>query len=486
MNRERAETYLRLLAEKGLREVAAQPSPSAPQGPSAPVGHPDQWTYEPLARVTQALALVHAVDDSIAEEILADFDLALAVRQPGGLSQVIPEPAGRQRGRPVLMRRPPLTGTVAPLPQLRAPAESWRLTPVGHVIGIGGDGGSGEIHLLAFAQTVDAAWFTVASWLVVPEMDEPSPSPGRPPPPRPTPPFQHFTVTDDQGVGYQLGFGGGGSSGRGTGCSYAEWEGALDLRPNPAHQIRWLDLSAPGQPVMRIDLTPQLPPDVVLTQTSLTPGEVLLDKLAASLLAQERVASQWRQAPTSADGPGDMIAALQASGVLPAASPVPGGLAWLFATLSGDTGGAAPPAGVPEPWLSMLAHHQRRAPSPAVPGGQAAVAFELPELDGIRIAVLGLHNGQDGTIVHLLATGVTMTESWAGSGGNGPMPALWLRDHRGQWHTTRMKGSNSAQNGGVTLRLMVVPPLDHNTPWLELRATGLRAQVRLMLPLRWT
>jgi hypothetical protein len=65
------------------------------------------------------------------------------------------------------------------------------------------------------------------------------------------------------------------------------------------------------------------------------------------------------------------------------------------------------------------------------------------------------------------------------------MPTLWLRDHRDQWHTTRTQGFSSRDDGEVILQLAIEPPLDYDTPWLDLRATGQQGQVRARLPLRW-
>ena len=59
------------------------------------------------------------------------------------------------------------------------------------------------------------------------------------------------------------------------------------LRPDPPHQIRWLDLTiAPGKPAIRIDLDPQIPvPEVTVTRDAHSPGELLLDVMAARILA---------------------------------------------------------------------------------------------------------------------------------------------------------------------------------------------------------
>ena len=65
----------------------------------------------------------------------------------------------------------------------------------------------------------------------------------------------------------------------------------LLLRPDPPHQIRWLDLTtAAGEPATRIDLGPQNPapaPDVTATPDAHSPGELLLDVIAARILTAE-------------------------------------------------------------------------------------------------------------------------------------------------------------------------------------------------------
>jgi hypothetical protein len=297
-------------------------------------------------------------------------------------------------------------------------------------------------------------------------------------------PAQYLTAEDDQGTGYGFGFSGGGSSS--NRYSHSEWAGVLDVHPDPPDQIRWLDISGRGGSVTRIGLDPQMPaPEVTVIETALTPGEVLLDRIAARLLVGGPVFGLDRRRPRSLTGlPGDIIAALQAAEALPRSSPVPGQLAWLAAQLAGDDV-TAPPAGVPEPWLSLLAYHQRRPPRPAPAFCAAPVTVEFPEIDGARLAILGLFNGSDGTVAYLLATGIATEVDWPNASGTGSMPTLWLRDHRDQWHTTRMHGFSSREDGEVILQLAIEPPLDRDTPWLELQAAGQQEQVRARLPLHW-
>jgi hypothetical protein len=111
----------------------------------------------------------------------------------------------------------------------------------------------------------------------------------------------------------------------------------LLLRPDPPHQIRWLDLTtAAGQPASRIDLDPQDPapaPDVTATWHAHSPGELLLDVIAARILTAAAPPARDKPGqPAAADahlrafaggGPGHVIAALTAVGALPPAAPSP-------------------------------------------------------------------------------------------------------------------------------------------------------------------
>jgi hypothetical protein len=197
----------------------------------------------------------------------------------------------------------------------------------------------------------------------------------------------------------------------------------LILHPDPPHDPQWLDLTTtPGEPAVRIDLNPSTrPPEgatVTVSAATASPGEHLLHAIAARLLtAPPAVSPDTRLHPTApgpgpvttvADGLGDVIAALQAVGALSSLSPIPGQLAALCAHLHVSGHGiTAPPAhDLPEPWLSMLTHsHCRKTRTAPARDGCAAAAVALPELNGIRLAILGLHNYQDSTVLHMHASG---------------------------------------------------------------------------------
>jgi hypothetical protein len=439
MDRERAETHLRLLAEAELRRVMKTPAGSIP----------GRWYSARLARVAQALTAVGAVGAGVSDEIQADIGLAVAARHR-------------------LPARGPGPGRTRPAPQ----RTSWRVVPVGQVIKIRNDDLRRDLFLVAYVQSAGGARFIVTEW-----------------------PFRPFTFTaaDDQGVRYQI-----------------SWRGEmapreLQLRPDPPHQIRWLDLTtAAGEPATRIDLDPQNPapvPDATVTRTAHSPGELLLDAIAARILTAAALNSQNNPGqPAAANGdlralgdePGHIVAALHAAGVLPPASPVPGQLAGLCARLGIDGHGiTAPPAReLPERWHSMLTVPGREPKAPPAPGVLAAIVAELPGLDGAKIAIAGLHHGERGTIMHLLAAGVTLEAGWPY--GVRPLPALWIRDSDRRWHATRADGIVSpwGDNGAnpwtdtrmVTAWLRIIPPLHRGTSWIEISAAGRSAQVRTTLP----
>jgi len=219
---------------------------------------------------------------------------------------------------------------------------------------------------------------------------------------------------------------------------------------------------------VRIDLNPSArPPEgatVTVSAATASPGEHLLHAIAARLLAAPpAIPPDTRLHPaapgpgpvtTAADGLGDVIAALQAVGALSPLSPVPGQLAALCARLHVSGHGiTAPPV---------------RA---------------LPELDGIRLAILGLHDCLGGTVLHMHASGPMCHVSY------GPdelyfWPVIWIRDSGGRWHATRTRG-RSGMNDEIAMRLEVVPPLSHAITWIEVLAAGQSAEARTTLPLRW-
>jgi hypothetical protein len=488
VNRERAESHLRLLAEAERRRMMALPADRAN----------DQWFAPGLELVAQALAALGAVDAGTAKQIQAEFDLASAARLLSLLSAASPDPGGLSPdGRERLeklrqVRLAQLARAADPVVPVSghdagqvAPQRATRVVPVGQVIPV--PLLDGALILLAYLQAPGCAQFAAARGMVG--------SPGRRGPglERGTRPQQRrLTAADDQGTRYQPILRG------------RPEVGVLELRPAPPYQIRWLDFTpAPGEPAIRIDLDPQDPqlpaPAVTVTRQARSPGELLLDVIAAKLVTiapdlphcnPEQLTAATRELRAFAgDGLGDLVAALHAADVLSPASPVPGQLAGLC-TRIGLSGHRiiAPPADLPEPWQSTLTRYHRRPPyqTPA-PGSWATAVAELPELDGTSVTILGLHQGTfDTMVLHTLVSGVTMEDDWKYARVVRPLPGLWIHDDTGRWHATQTHGiSHPVVNGEVVLWLRIWPPLDRSTTWIDVVATGQSAEAQATLPLHW-
>jgi hypothetical protein len=491
MNRERAETFLRLLAEAGIREAGA----------AAPVSR-GAWSDSPaagfarLGRVAQALTAVHALDVATGQDILADFVIAVGVRQhsdPGALLLARPGlAAGRVRAR----AWPARPGSASPEPA-EPPGRTGpdRFLPLGVTAPFRDGNISGELNLLSYAQTGAGARFTV-TWRARGRVD-----PGR---------FgaaMHgavfptlFSATDDKGRRYRLEFMFDGGP---------DWAGEIRVLPGPSEQVRWLEFSAPGEPAVRISLDaagadPPAGPapgsgqdgaEAPAARTGRSAGEHLLHTIADRMLvtAAEYPQDLRLQLAAVVKGPlnamaaglGDLVAALQAAEVLSPLSAVPGQLAALCASLRvGGHGLAGPAADLPEAWLSVLAHYQRRKPNLAqARDGHAAVAAAFPALDGIRLALLGLHNTDGETRAHLLVGGLDEGETWLPGLESVPV-SVWVRDSASRWHVAGVVGADYAE-GEYVLRCKLVPPLGHSTAWIEVVAAWRSAQVRATVPLRW-
>ena len=472
-----------------------------------------------VSAVTQVLAAVRALDQEVADQILDDFALALGTRHAGPAGQPSPDPRSLLRSPAahlplgmLMSSWPPAASTPAAAgesataaaggPGSSGPRTPLRVVPVGQMVPVRGEGENvngemedvtGEMYVLSYAQTASGARLTMAARtrgeFVPPGID---PSCGY----RPYAifPVHQFTATDDRGTRYLMGF-----SGRGE-RRPSELTGQLTLQPDPPSGIRWLDLTAtPGEPAVRIDLD-RLPDGTEMTAGPATtsPGEHLLHTIATRLLLLALAFPQEiRLHPAVplpepftciADGLGDAVAALQACGALSPLSPLPGQLAALCARLNvAGHGITAPPArDLPEPWLSMLTHYHRRKPPAARDSdGFAAAAVAFPELDGIRLTIVGLHNSADHTVLFVQADGLT-TDGYDGRLGVEPEFPLriWVRDSGRRWHATRARGWAGTGQSEVTMRLQVLPPLSR-AAWIDVFAAGQSAQVRTTLPLRW-
>jgi hypothetical protein len=348
------------------------------------------------------------------------------------------------------------------------------------------------MYVLSYAQTASGARLTMAARTrgeFVPPGIEPSCRYR----PYATFPVHQFTATDDRGIPYQVSFVGWGER------RPSELTGQLTLQPGPPSGIRWLDLATTaGQPAVRIDLSRPAGGEMTARPAITSPGEHVLHYIAMRLLLLAlEFPEEIRLHPAVplpepftciAAGLGDVVAALQACGALSALSPVPGQLAALCAGLkiTGHGITARPARDLPAPWLSMLAHYFRRKPRTALASdGCAAAAAAFPELDGIRLTIVGLHHSADRTVLFAQADGLR-PDGYDGRLGVEPDCPLriWIRDSDGRWHATRARRWAGTDHTGVTMRLQVLPALNRPA-WIDVFAAGYSAQVRATLPLRW-
>jgi len=450
MNRERAEIFLRLLAEAGLRDPALR-RPPAIRSPDAP------FVVMPvaLAQAAWALIAVGALDPETAEAVLADAELALAARRFA--SARLPFRSGQ--------RTPPASAA--------EPRDAPdRYVPAGLMILFHDQTVSGELDLMSYAHTAAGARL-VAAWQTRDLLTSRRRGP---------PPIDEFTVTDDRGNRYDLLL-------DPKGRSHPTCD--LTLRPDPPPDIGWLEVTAPGEQAVRVDLDRRVIPVPEVTDIDLSVGEHLLNRIAERLLL---AAAEFPAQPVAgtraslAVSLGAAIAALEAAEVLPTGSPVAGRLAALCVSLglSGHGITAAPAPDLPEPWLSLLSHYHRRKPGPAPAGdGFAAVAAALPELDGLRLVLLGLHNYDGGTWMNTLTVGQLPVDHPGPLGLDMTFPlSVWVRDDAGRWHVARPSGWY-AEDGEAALTLRLTPPLARSSDWIEVLASGRTAEVRATLPLRW-
>ncbi|HEX5301667.1 MAG TPA: hypothetical protein VFW50_32215, partial [Streptosporangiaceae bacterium] len=448
MNREGAETYLRLLAEAAMRRALAASPEQRLAGSADPGGHRTR-----LKLVGQALAAVGALDFGTLEDILVDFNLAMAVRAASdpwrGPGQALATSLALH-GQPVHqlpmtwgvrlgLGRAEVTGPASPGPgpanpgagpggpagaeRETGPDDAGRFVPVGLKVPFRDADVSGELFLMSFTRTRAGARFFAVWNIRAPALRDIS-----------LIPFGRFTVADDRGARYGLEFAPSGDSG---------WTSEVVLCPAPPPDARWLDVTAPGSTAVRVGLGA---PDsggtdgALASKTGTSPGEHLLAMIGERLLTAvpDQPRNPWRQATAVAPpalrhmaaGLGDIVGALEAADVLSPLSPVPARLATLCASLDiAEHGITAPTARqLPEPWLSVLSHYQRRKPEP-VPllEGYAAMTAALPELDGIGLTLLGLHHSEGGSSLYALARG-QLPEAFLGPFGIDPTFPLsvWL------------------------------------------------------------
>jgi hypothetical protein len=476
---ERAETYLRLRAERHMR-VLLRP-PFRPED----IRWPELWEVTQAGRILIAAGLL---DDEFVEGLRADIATALWARSPKLLARH--GPASRMFQHRYRTPAPP-GGAAGPRGGATAPrggaAGPLRLTPVWQTLSVRSerapfDRAPFDLHLLTLVRARSETAIITAIRMYWPEdgssADLEMTGAG----------VQHFPydeigATDDRGAEYRLEFDGDSLT--------TSWQGVLRLLPPMPPGTRWLDLIANGTSrILRVDL-------VAGTREPLESAGATIEESAGPSAAEwllaaeaERILSDtWGRAGLSIDlDLTEITAVLMDTGAIAADSPTPGHLAALCRELGVIRHGitAPPAASLPGPWASIVAQRKARSAGPppflVAPGPDVFTPLDtsLPEIDGTRLTLAALSSAGSESYLYMTASGLQdpvrpFEPGWR------PWLSWWLKA-AGHWHMAIPVNylTRSPDTGVLALRL--TPPLATYPDTIEVVVTGTSAQIRAVVP----
>lgn len=446
---DRAETYLRVLAEAELRRAPAFDGP----GP-----HPHRvW----LAAGT--LAAAGLVDADVARRIVTDFEAAARLRAEIDLR--------------VLSLARPWAAEQRLLSAGTGQAATLRAVPVGRTLRLPPEreGWYGELRLIALVMSDEAAALTVATrWLGQTRRSaRPCPSHA---------PFHPVGTVDDRGHSQPAGLW---DMGIEDGREW--WDCHLGLSGPPGPGTRWLEVGpGAGGAHVRIGLTaPPLAAEVTAAPVPPASGPArLLDSAGDDLLCAGPSAIVAGEALGRRIA--GMVRDLTGCGAVRADDPALLRLATLSQRLGLDLGtGIAAGGQLPQAWASLLTDGDARDG----PDGIAPFAVVLPPIDGASFVLAGLRSSEEGVLLHVMASGwEPRGHGWLahGHGPNSDPPDTSLswraRDSTGRWHLVRGMSWGSKQG---MIQMQLTPPLHPAATSLEVIVTGTSSQLRATVPLDW-
>jgi hypothetical protein len=474
---QRAETYLRRLAEAELRRVGRELRrlEAGPNGPGQEVFVVVSRAQWKVVRTGRILVAAGALDRDLLHRFGSEFHVAVNIRSRFLLN--------RDRRRGVLVHTMAEPSPPAP-PAVPAPVEMLT-TPVGRVLRVRGGRAPADLHFLGAVRTGTAAVLTVAMRMHWPSDGSSADLEASGAGPHHLP-YDQLSVLDEQGTRYAIQFE---NSGRGGGTI---WRGIARLEPVPPSTVRRLDLVGDGTKLIELLLTPraEIAPGAPMTiaapmTMAAPPAERLL------MLEAERIlATREPKAPREGPDPAEISAVLKETGLIARDSPLPSQLAALCRRLGGDwpsrsgsSASSAASAEIPAPWASVLAGYSTPR-SAAVPEAFAPVAHLLPGVDGARFALAGLSMADGESHLHVIGSGRLPEPADRYEHNWTPGFSWWLRDPAGHWHVATVTEPWSFGDGLQSFQLRLTPPLVAVTGPMELVLTGPATQVRAVVPIR--
>ena len=432
--RERAETYLRLLAEAALRPGSD--------------GHARR-----IRRAADLLIEAGVLTEPLTARILADLQLSLHVR---GRQEVF-VPGGRLRHLGSFAPGAPGLGSGLASGQ----PSSWRVLRPGQPT----LGSRLMALILLNDKGLAPATLCFSPAVGTSESDVPV--------------LTGLTATDNLGTAYRLSF----TDGTWAGST---WTGTVVLIPAPPATVRKLDITGPAGPVLRADVA-DVPadgaaPGAAPRSVQESPGERLLTRRAEAMLAELALGIHDKPA-LSQSALAELAGTLEAAGLLSPLSPAPARLAALSQLLGLPLEG--PASEVPARWTEIMAYYGRRRRLAPVTG-TAAIGMVLPEIDGVRLAMAGVRSGGAGSFLHAAVQGLAPLPRRRPPGTSWDTGfSIWARDDAGGWHLGTVEDISPAGGTAGVLRLALLPPLCHETASLTIEVTGPSQQMAVDLPARW-
>ncbi len=262
----------------------------------------------------------------------------------------------------------------------------------------------------------------------------------------------------------------------GGGWDESRIDGALSFHPVPPAHVRWLDVKVGKSDPVRVQLAGSQPVTAAWVEEHASPVERLIDSRAERLLRHHRLhgAGDVAVAP-------EAIAALREVGAVGPDSPALRRLATQLRRLGCDCAviGDVPSADLPESWASVLDN----LGAYDGPVGVSPLAVVFPEVDGTRCVLTGLRSEPGSASLQLVGWGWS-PHGWPGLPGETTWPSVWARDDAGRWHIAA--GNGGGFGGGhadVTLRL--TPPIHPRATSLEITLVGKSGRATATVPLAW-